>query len=380
MERKIATMPGPDSLTNSIVPAQAPLRSHLPSLDGMRAVSILLVVGFHAQMALAPEGAYSAYLGSLGVSIFFVISGLLITWLMIREREATGAFSLANFYIRRALRILPVYWLLLLAVVALRAVHIIAISWSDILRALTFTHNYPNTLHPPTYYSWWLGHTWSISVEEQFYLLWPSLFFFLPKRFAARLAAVLAFSGPVLRVLDYVLFPSLRGWDSLIADTRIDILMAGCASAYLLDSRDWAARIRKIPTWPALSAASLYILVANPMLGHLLASKTRLNTIIQLFLPTIETIAIALLLLILITEKHGLAFRTVNQPVARHIGKLSYSLYVWQQLFLPQGAAIGVVFLICRLVAIYFVAFCSFNFLERPFVGLRSRFRHGVTV
>jgi peptidoglycan/LPS O-acetylase OafA/YrhL len=344
------------------------------------AVSILLVVGFHAQMALGPESAYPAYLGGLGVSIFFVISGLLITWLMIREREATGAFSLANFYIRRALRILPVYWVLLLVVAALKAGHVIAISWTDILRALTFTHNYPKTLHPPTFYSWWLSHTWSISVEEQFYLLWPSLFFFLPKRFAPRLALALTFSGPVLRVLDYFLFPSLRGWDSLISDSHIDILMAGCASAYLLDSRDWAARIRKFPTWPALSAASLYILVAHPFLGHLFASETRLNAIIGLFLPTIQTIAIALLLLILIAGKHGVAFRLANQPVARYIGKLSYSLYIWQQLFLPEGAAVGVVSLICRLAVIYFVAFCSFNFLERPFVGLRSRFRRGITV
>ena len=376
----MATMPGLDSPTNPIVPALAPLKSHLPSLDGMRAVSILLVIGCHAQMAFAPEAAYSTYLGRLGVSIFFVISGLLITWLMIREREATGTFSLGNFYVRRALRILPVYWVLLLVVAVLRADQVIAISWNDILRALTFTHNYPNALHRPSYYSWWLGHTWSISVEEQFYLFWPSLFFFLPKRFAPRLAVILTFCGPVLRVLDYLLFPSLRGWDSPISDSRIDILMAGCASAYLLDSRVWATRIRKIPSWPALSAASLYIFIVGPALGHLSEPDSRVNTIVRLFLPTIQTIAIALLLLILVAGKHGAAFRGVNHPVAMHIGKLSYSLYIWQQLFLPDGAAIGVRSLIWRLVAIYFVAFCSFKFLERPFVRLRSRFRRGITV
>ena len=90
------------------------LQSHLPSLDGMRAISILLVLITHGSGTFGYRSAYCSYFGDLGVSIFFVISGLLITWLMIRERDATGAFSLRNFYIRRFLRILPVFWLLIL--------------------------------------------------------------------------------------------------------------------------------------------------------------------------------------------------------------------------------------------------------------------------
>jgi peptidoglycan/LPS O-acetylase OafA/YrhL len=97
------------------------LQSHLPSPRWRAAISILLVVGFHAYLSRFGESNYGQYLGRLGVFVFFVISGLLITWLMIRERDATGTFSLQNFYIRRFLRILPVFWLLILTVAALRA-------------------------------------------------------------------------------------------------------------------------------------------------------------------------------------------------------------------------------------------------------------------
>jgi hypothetical protein len=112
----------PDGMPSAdpAAPAPAPLRSHLPSLDGVRAFSILLVILAHSSTALR-RFAYFNDFGTLGVCIFFVISGLLITWLMIRERDATGTFSLRDFYIRRFLRIIPAFWLLILVVTLLRA-------------------------------------------------------------------------------------------------------------------------------------------------------------------------------------------------------------------------------------------------------------------
>jgi peptidoglycan/LPS O-acetylase OafA/YrhL len=124
--------------------AQTPSSNHLASLDGLRALSIVMVLVCHG------AGAYGHrsndvldYFGHLGVSIFFVISGTLITWLMIREKEETGSMSLRSFYIRRALRIIPVFWLFTLCVIALKSIHAVSISNLDILRAFTFTHNYP---------------------------------------------------------------------------------------------------------------------------------------------------------------------------------------------------------------------------------------------
>jgi len=356
------------------------LKSHLPSLDGMRAVSILFVLIAHGSVACGHETKFLNYLGQLGVSTFFVISGMLITWLMIRERDATGTFSLSNFYIRRFLRIIPVFWLLILTVTVLKMTHIVTIGWVDILRALTFTHNYPLSWQRSVYYAWWLSHTWSLSLEEQFYFVWPSLFFLLPRRVVPRLAAVLALSGPILRLVNYYFLPMLRGAENGGFQTRIDILMAGCASAFLLESPVWRERIRKIPTLPVLAATTAFLLVVDPLLSTGFPEHSRPAAIIKTIFPTLEGVAIAVTLLVVVAGKRGLAFQALNLRAATHFGQLSYSLYIWQQLFLVPGSITSVFSLLWRLVAAYLTAFCSFNFFEQPFLNLRKRFRRGVTV
>lgn len=356
------------------------LQSHLPSLDGMRAISIVLVLVAHGTWAAGRQDLFGAYLGRLGVSVFFVISGLLITWLMIRERDATNAFSLRNFYIRRFLRILPVYWLLIFVVIFLKHAHVISIPWLDIVRAVTFTHNYPASLAHPYFYAWWLDHTWSLSVEEQFYLLWPTLFALLPSRFAPGLTVILTFSGPILRILIYFLFHSLRGLDYNGFEYHVDHLMAGCASAFLIESSVWRGRVLKMPVCLTLVATSSFLLVLNPILISHLSGHSFTSTAFNLIVPTIEAVAIALTLLVVVAGKQGLVFRTLNCRALVHLGKLSYSLYIWQQLFLLHRAATNIFSLLWRLLAIYLVAFCSFNFFERPFLKLRGKFRHGVSV
>jgi peptidoglycan/LPS O-acetylase OafA/YrhL len=369
----------PATKQTSCAPSSAVLESHLPSLDGMRAISILLVLGAHFISTANRATAYTEYLGPLGVFIFFVISGLLITWLMIREREATGAFSLRDFYVRRFLRILPVFWLLILTVSLLKSFHVIEIRWLDIFRAFTFTHNYPLTsLHPQC--AIWLGHTWSLSLEEQFYLVWPSLFAVLPRRFSPRLAVILALSGPILRALDYILLPSLRGHDAGGFESYLDVLMTGCACAFLLNSPVWRERIRKIPTWPTLAASAFFLAVAGPMLLFHFPRHSLANMAYTLVFPTLQAFAIALALLVVVAGKQGWAFRVLNARIPTYIGKLSYSLYIWQQLFLVHRPMVSIFSLLGRLAGLYLAAFCSFNFIERPFLRLRSKFRHGVTV
>jgi peptidoglycan/LPS O-acetylase OafA/YrhL len=373
-------MPKSVSESNPATPVSASLKSHLPSLDGMRAFSILLVIGGHCTLWSSGYTKYSGYFGELGVSTFLVISGLLITWLMIRERDAVGSLSLKNFYIRRFLRIIPVFWFLLVTVTLLKLADFASINWPDILRAATFTHNYPLSLNHSNDYSLWLGHTWSLSLEEQFYFIWPSVFVFLSRKHAARLAVALAFSGPILRLLSYYLLPQLRGYEGFEFQTRIDILMAGCAAAFILESQEWKARIARIPVRPALAATMLFLVVADPILATQLKTHSRQYAIVNLIRPPFEAVAIAATVLILVAGKRGTAFRWANLPIAKHVGKLSYSLYIWQQLFLVVGHGPNAMSLIWRLPATYLVAFCSFNFLERPFVKLRSQFRHGISV
>ena len=313
------------------------------------------------------------YFGHLGVSIFFVISGTLITWLMIREKEETGSMSLGSFYIRRALRIVPVFWLFTLCVIALKSIHAVSISNLDILRAFTFTHNYPLLGHQE--YAWWMNHTWSLSLEEQFYLVWPGLFALLATRQSRLLAMVMAVSGPLLRTANYYLLPWSRGHEGGMFQTHIDILMMGCLTAFVLDSPAWRERVRNIPPWPVLLASSLFLMGIQPYLEtHHIASGLA-RAALSAALPTIEAAAIAAAILVLVAGRPGMAHAWLNQPVVMHIGQLSYGIYLWQQLLLSPGAASNVWSLSWRVAAIYAISLCSFRFVEKPFLKLRKKFR-----
>jgi peptidoglycan/LPS O-acetylase OafA/YrhL len=358
------------------MPVQAPSQNHLASLDGLRALSILLVIFSHSTGAIgiANWTYLFVYLGHLGVSIFFVISGLLISWLMIREREATGSLSLRDFYIRRALRILPVFWLFLLCVIGLRSAHVIEIGRIDTLRAFTFTRNYPLWVHGQEY-SWWLDHAWSLSLEEQFYLIWPSLFAYLSRTGSRYFAVATALAGPALRVGSYFLLPSMRGYGRGMFHTSIDILMMGCVAAFVLDSPRWRERLKKIPANPVVLASFVFLFGLEPyLLGHL-RPHTLGNSLADVFMPTFEGGMIAACVVVLVSGAGGMVRAALNTPVAMHFGRISYGLYLWQQFFLHPFEVPGVRSLLWRWPAIYLIAICSFNFLEKPFLGLRKKFR-----
>jgi peptidoglycan/LPS O-acetylase OafA/YrhL len=353
---------------------------HLPGLDGMRAISITLVLLAHGFGNWGYTNNYTIYFGHLGVSIFFVISGLLITWLMIKERERTRAFSLKNFYIRRALRILPVYWAMIVCVALLAFFHVISVSWINILHALTFTHNYP--FHDPgtTTYVWWLQHTWSLSLEEQFYLIWPFVFAFLPRKYLPKTALILAFSGPLLRLANYYFLPSWRGVEDSAFHTRIDVLMMGCCIAFLLNSPLWREKIRWIPVWPTILLSAIFLLGIFPNGKDFFPSHTLYGRLFAPLDATIEQFIIAFLLVTMVAGKPTSASAFLNHPWVMHLGRLSYSLYIWQQLFLSPHRQSPLWLLAFNLVCAYWVAVCSFRLLETPFLKLRQRFRSGISV
>ena len=169
---------------------------HLPSLDGLRAISISLVLLGHLSRT---RGFVSVDLGigdysHLGVVVFFVISGFLITRLMLLERARTGDVSLKRFYARRALRLFPAMYTYIACVCLLWVFGVLHLHARDIWHALTYTVNFlPDRAKP-------IGHLWSLSNEEQFYLLWPCTFILLgPRRsgLGGRRESILF--GPVAR-------------------------------------------------------------------------------------------------------------------------------------------------------------------------------------
>src|SRR5437867_3684124 len=235
----------------------------IPSLDGLRALSIFLVILEHTATNTSGPGETPGLLASLavgnaavGVSIFFVISGYLISKLLLGELDQTGDLSLARFYERRAFRILPAFYAYMTVVVVLGAVGSIPVDRSDALIAGSFLWNYlPSKSAWPA--SWWFAHSWSLSVEDHFYLLWPAALLFLGRRRAGWLCLGLILGVPLIRVGSYFALPSQRGHLGMLLHTRVDTLMFGCGLA-LVES---TAVFRQIWRWivshrmPVMAAA-----------------------------------------------------------------------------------------------------------------------------
>ncbi|HEY8671525.1 MAG TPA: acyltransferase, partial [Terriglobales bacterium] len=207
----------------------------IPSLDGLRAISITLVILSHLvkwkHISLAPIGSY----GDLGVHVFFVLSGYLITNLLLQEYQRTSTISLRNFYIRRAFRIFPAAFVFLAVVGAIywRQMH-----WYHVAAALLYVANMDITR------PWIFGHLWSLSIEEQFYLLWP----FAIKKWHHHRTTILLFvflATPIFRVALYAfkVHSGLAGSLPAFADQ----LAIGCLLAI------FAPRLPKINGYLALA-------------------------------------------------------------------------------------------------------------------------------
>jgi peptidoglycan/LPS O-acetylase OafA/YrhL len=178
-------------------------------LDGLRAVSVVVVIGCHFAYAHAEldRGAVVGRIfdGDLGVRIFFVISGFLITTLMLQEKKRYGNVSLKNFYLRRMLRLFPVQYAFVAFLVAIALVMPVRASTCGIITAATFTRNY-------ACFEWIDGHFWSLAVEEQFYLIWPIALVALRQRSLLLFAVVLILVAPLSRAVQYHLDIHPYGW------------------------------------------------------------------------------------------------------------------------------------------------------------------------
>jgi peptidoglycan/LPS O-acetylase OafA/YrhL len=350
----------------------------LPSLDGWRAVSIALVLICHSTYTPGfPTVSKTLFdccdaVGIWGVRFFFVISGFLITHLLIQEQAERGFISLKNFYARRALRILPVCYFYLFVLGFFTHYAQNATMWAA---NLTFTTNFFIILDPlPT------RHLWSLGVEEQFYLLWPVLLGIFISRAddVSKLARILILPviiAPTVRLLHYKqLYPA--GWEFLFANSsffaRFDSLAYGCLAAL------WFNHGR-------LSLENLYrkhpgkIVVAGVLLifsPWLLPFHGRFGATC---FDSLQAIGFTFLLLqSLLLPERGF-YRALNWRWVRHLGVLSYSIYIWQQMFCGTDAAVfGLTsawwlrfptWILTALLA----AHASYYLLEKPLLKLRAR-------
>jgi peptidoglycan/LPS O-acetylase OafA/YrhL len=302
--------------------------------------------------------------GTHGVTVFFVISGYLITTLLLREFDQTGRISLRRFYFRRTMRIFPPFYCLLGVMAVLWTTHIIPEDLRSYLASMTYTW----ALYPSAH-GYFIFHTWSLSIEELFYLLWPFLFVLLHrKKMLVAASSIIILLMPVTRILFYYVFPTLRGHEFYMFQGWIDTMMVGCLLALLKQRRTckkWQQKLLNGWTASALVTIAFYIL---PEISALLPKKLAGGVGLAIA-PTITAFCIGFLLLYCVDHGNNRILRLLNMRLIRHIGILSYSLYLWQQLFLSQERPLlpyGYLFLV-------FAAECSFWFVEKPSLRFRSR-------
>ncbi len=341
-----------------------PLSARIPSLDGLRAISIGLVLIGHlsgTRYFPLPKSVGDFFsLAEVGVIVFFVISGYLITTLLLQEMAATGRIHLLRFYFRRTLRIFPPYYTLLFVLIVLRLSGVIALSQADIVPALTYTSNYF------TRASWYVGHTWSLAVEEQFYLLWPATLLWLGQRRAVVCAAALLVLCPVLRTL--AIFHIWHSPESTAFEIVADSLACGCLLALL---REWLHAQR----WymGLLKARGFFIL---PLLIVGMSALHRSTKIYHSMGLSFINIGTAVCVDWCITWPAGTVGRWLNARGLVFIGGLSYSLYLWQQVFLNRTATTMITAFPLNLLLTLAAALVSYYLIEMPALRWRQRLEH----
>ncbi len=360
------------------MPQQPFTLNYVPALDGLRGFAVLIVMYFHAD-------ARNLSGGFIGVDLFFVLSGFLITALLLQEYDRRGSVNLKHFYLRRALRLGPAL-LLMLAVFCLGS--LLFLEWEQARRhlgealvALFYMANWARAFD--FYPTDFLGHTWSLSIEEQFYLLWP-LTLLLAIRFTHN-RRQLAFAALALALLSW----GLRSWYtwgdvSLMRtynglDSRLDMLMLGCTLGILTASGLLAERTGR---WLARWRWPVALLVVLGLLALVIRADW---THPQMYYWGFTTTALLTLLLILdvTSNPRSLLARLLTLRWLVWTGTISYGLYLWHfpiYRTLVTAGVTGPTMIVLGTLATFIVATASYYAMERPLLRLKQRFGgHGRT-
>jgi peptidoglycan/LPS O-acetylase OafA/YrhL len=339
---------------------------NIPSLDGMRAISILLVIVAHSAQNFSrwikiPLGTYLLF-AHTGVSVFFVISGFLITSLLLKELHATGTIGLKRFYLRRAFRIFPPFYFYLGIIFVLALAGVFHTPLRAFFFAATYTSNY--YLGPGGDFLG-LQHIWSLSVEEQFYLLWPAALLLLGKRRGIYLAGFLILISPWSRLVTYfALAPEHRALVDRMFHSSIDTIMFGCLLALLWQNDRFNRLLRMGTSSWSMAGAAFFLFLVDPLLDLRFGGSYSL-----LIGMTLEGISICLITIYVVKRPGTLPGRVLNTPLLRHIGVISYSLYLWQNILTGEAGQ----YFPFDLVAILACAEFSYWAVERPSLRLRDR-------
>jgi peptidoglycan/LPS O-acetylase OafA/YrhL len=324
--------------------------NRIPTLDGWRGLAIALVLFDHGQHALLEHYAcFWTQTGNHGVNIFFVLSGFLIT-----SKLMEGPINLKRFYLRRFFRLIPVSWCYLATLLALGyATHFRIVAADEVWACVLFYRNFT----APTM-GGFSGHFWSLSLEEQFYLVWPCILLLA----GVRRCRWIALSGAIACAFYRWLYWANYDRNVLNSRTQVraDALLIGCLLALMLAE----PRFRN-----AIARLSRYFLV--PALAALLFGIATVHWLPPLY----ESVAIAALIAASMAHPDSFLTRPLRNPALCWLGTVSYSVYVWQQFFFVYRTSTPIVIFTMCLMPLF--ALGSYYWIERPFTRLGHRLTAG---
>jgi len=337
---------------------------HFPELDGFRGLAVLLVlVGHSFEFSNAALAGAGNALAQLGVMLFFVLSGFLITGILYRERVETGGVNLLNFYARRTLRLAPALALFLGVVTLLIATkEITDVRWYELAVCLLYLRNIYGRSSS-------LAHLWSLSLEEQFYLVWPQVLKRVPVR--RLLKFTMALTGLICVWRSLAIYLQLFDYNSgafyLRPYFRFDSILVGCCISVAAAQSDitlerMSRMSRRIP-----AAVAWLVLFVWSLWGEGWSRP---------FYITLQMLGCALVLCQIAVDKHRFLSALLSYGPFRYIGRISYSLYLWQQLFLVvKYPDWGILRTFPMNVLLTFAcAAASYHLIEKPILRWKDRF------
>lgn len=350
------------------------MKNKILGLDGIRGIAVGTVI-------LAHTGMYSRFInngwltdrtqvllfGGTGVYIFFVLSGFLITTLLVREYEANGSISVRNFYIRRVYRIFPLYFLVVGLTALFTLFGLAGIPREAFYYALTYTYNFV----PREYYSGLLGHTWSLGVEEHFYLIWPvlfSLFFGYRTRTLVLGSVVVIFVFHYLQ--DHVLPPlSVYYYINRWTITAGAPILMGVVTALALESGRYKGVVRKFMAARVTLFFGCIAFFHTAIFG-ISSYAMRMN---------VMACGAALIIAWVSLNQRGTLVKALEFRPLRYIGIISYGLYMWQGFFLGTGPRriAGVEWPpspLAGFILLCIVAPLSYHCFEKPILQMKHKY------
>jgi peptidoglycan/LPS O-acetylase OafA/YrhL len=347
---------------------------YVPALDGLRGVAISAVMIYHAKASFLQGGF-------LGVDIFFVLSGFLITSILVREFNNQQRIDLRNFYFRRVLRLAPalVFFLAIFASISMLILDRDKAQYNliDTFIALFYFTNWAWAFNihvrPPHF----LAHTWSLSIEEQFYILWPMLLIALLRFTRSRkhvvfVITLLGFSSWLMRIYLAVSGSSVsRLYNGL--DTRADDLLVGCLLGVILSSN-----LINAYYWHLLEKVLKFLapLCAISLVSFCIFTPSYQNMHMYYWGFFVVAMITAIIILDIFVSSKSVIKQILSIKPLVWIGSISYGLYLWHY---PIDTAMrlwgfrGIEILIVGSCFTFLVASTSYYFLERPFLKLKNK-------